>query len=136
MKIQNISLPDKLKELLERVKWHLWRGDAHTALSRLEQLMEKTKNKKDFNKLKKFTTYISNNCDKIVNYMQRQKAGLVFTSSLAESTVESLINRRCKGRQHMRWSRKGLNPILQLRALVNSQSGWESKIRMAILNIV
>ena len=34
--------------------------------------------------------------------------------------VESLINKRCKGQQHMRWSREGLHALLQLRAAVNS----------------
>ena len=75
----------------------------------------------------------SHNKDKIINYRQRQKEGKVFTSNLAESTVESLINQRCKQQQHMRWSREGLDPILQLRATISSYSDWESKIKMAIL---
>ena len=62
------------------------------------------------------------------------KNGLVFTSNLAESTVESLINRRCKGQQHMRWSREGLDPLLQIRAALNSKGEWESKWMTAILN--
>lgn len=91
------------------------------------------KNTKTIEKLKRFLKYIENNRDKIVNYRERKKNGLVFTSNLAESTVESLINQRCKGQQHMRWSREGLNPILQLRAKINSQD-WESKWRTVILN--
>jgi len=79
-------------------------------------------------------TYITNNCKRIVNYRERKKAGLVFTSNLAESTVESLINRRCKGQQHMRWSREGLEPILQLRAAINSKGDWVNKWRTAVLN--
>ncbi len=65
-------------------------------------------------------TYIENNADFIVNYQKRQDAGLIFTSQMAESTVESLINKRCKGQQHMRWSREGLHALLQVRAAVNS----------------
>ena len=49
------------------------------------------------------------------------KKGLPFTSQLGESTVENLINQRCKGQQHMRWSREGLDPILQIRAAMSSQ---------------
>ena len=85
-------------------------------------------------RIKKFSKYISKNRDKIVNYKEREKSGLVFTSQLAESTVESLINSRCKGQQHMRWSREGLSPLLQLRAAINSKDDWESKWKMAILN--
>ena len=71
-------------------------------------LKEQVKSDKELNKLAKFETYIMNNTDKIIDYRKRQQEGLVFTSNLAESTVESLINRRCKGNQHMQWSRDGL----------------------------
>ena len=43
-------------------------------------------------------------------------------SQMAESTVESLINKRCKEQQHMRWSREGLHALLQVRAAVNSNN--------------
>ena len=77
--------------------------------------------------------HIENNKNKITDYRQRKKGGLVFTSNLAESTVESLINKRCKGQQHMRWSREGLNPLLQLRAAIHSNE-WTEKWRSAVLS--
>ena len=70
-------------------------------------------------------TYIENNVNFIVNYQKRQEDGLIFTSQMAECTVESLINKRCKGQQHMRWSREGLHALLQVRAAVNSND-WSS----------
>ena len=73
------------------------------------------------------------NKDKIVDYSTRKEQGVVITSNLTESTVESLINQRCKGQQHMRWSREGLNPILQLRATIHSND-WSSKWKTAVLN--
>ena len=76
---------------------------------------------------------IKNNKDKIVNYRERKNRDLPFTSNLAESTVESLINQRCKRQQHMRWTREGLNPILKLRARIHSKD-WESQWRTAVLN--
>ena len=79
---------------------------------------------KHAHKLTLFKNYIHNNQSKIVNYADRQARGLPFTSNLAESTVESLINQRCKGQQHMRWSRDGLDPILQIRAAIASND-WE-----------
>ena len=60
------------------------------------------------------------NATKIINYRDRKKNGRPFRSHLAESTVEILINQRCKGQQHMRWSRERLDPILQTRAAIAS----------------
>ena len=99
----------------------------------LEQLIDLADSDKDIDKIKKFLRYVSNNKEKIVNYRTRQKEGLVFTSNLAESTVESLINQRCKGQQHMRWSREGLNPVLQLRAAIHSND-WQIKWKDVVLN--
>lgn len=134
MKLENISLPEKLKEKLLNIKWYLWRGDVDTALTKLEQLTTDAKDEKHIERINKFYTYIKNNKDKIVNYCEREKNGLVFTSNLAESTVESLINRRCKGKRHMRWSREGLNPLLQIRAALHSKGEWINKWQTAVLN--
>lgn len=134
MKMKNIALPEKLKSKFMRIKWHLWRGNTDSALLRIEQLKETVTAKKSLDKLTKFATYITNNVERIVDYRKRRKNGLVFTSNLAESTVESLINRRCKGQQHMRWSRDGLEPILQIRASLNSQGEWSQSWRTAVLN--
>lgn len=134
MKMENISLPTKLKEKLLNIKWYLWRGEVDTALTELKQLMEEARDEKHIERIHKFYTYITNNKDKIINYSEREKNGLVFTSNLAESTVESLINRRCKGKQHMRWSREGLNPLLQIRAALHSKGEWVNKWQTAVLN--
>ena len=80
-------------------------------------------------------TKIKNNTAKIVNYRERQNKGLIFTSNLAESTVESLINQRCKGQQHMRWSRDGLDPLLQLRAAIGSND-WDKIWKTAVMNAI
>jgi hypothetical protein len=82
-------------------------------------------------KLRELKQYIANNELKIVDYNTRKDADLVFTSNLAECTVESLINQRCKGKQHMQWSREGVQPILQIRASSASndwQLNWEKYI--------
>jgi hypothetical protein len=136
MKMKNISLPEELKNKFLRVKWHLWRGNVDHALRRLRELSLETTSEKIIDKINKFRNYVSNNRDKIVNYRERKNNKLVFTSNLAESTVESLINRRCKGQQHMRWSREGLDPLLQIRAALKSKGEWESKWKTAVLNAV
>jgi hypothetical protein len=57
--------------------------------------------------------------------------GLIFASQAAESTVESLINQRCKGKQHMRWTRLGMHPILQLRAAIAKQFSSMTEIAIS-----
>ena len=133
MKMKNISLEESLKSKFTRIKWHLWRGNTAAAIVRLNELIEATNNESCRTKISNFLTYVENNKHRIVDYRARQKAGLVFTSNLAESTVESLINQRCKGKQHMRWSREGLNPVLQLRAAVHSKE-WDDKWKTVVLN--
>ena len=132
MKMENISLPEELKSKFMRIKWHLWRGNYDRALVRLSELSLVTNNKKEKDKIDKFSVYIANNKDKIVDYRMKNN-GFVFTSNLAESTVESLINKRCKGQQHIRWSRDGLNALLQLRATIHSDE-WADKWRSAVLS--
>jgi hypothetical protein len=134
MKIQNISLPETHKDELTSVKWHLWRGNVDKAQTSLSLLIAKVEEKYQ-DRLEKLRTYIANNTDKIVDYNARKEQGKVFTSNLAESTVESLINQRCKGHQHMRWSREGLNPLLQLRAAMASND-WGSIWKTAVINAV
>jgi hypothetical protein len=43
------------------------------------------------------------------------------------------INRRCKKQQKMRWSREGLNPILQIRATITSNE-WDTLWKMAVMH--
>jgi hypothetical protein len=137
MKFKNIAVPELQKENLEKAKWHLWRGRVDRALLRLSQVIESIKDSKQLKKLNQLKFYIENNSDNIVDYRARKKEGLAFTSHLAESTVESLINQRCKGQQHMRWTRDGVHPLLQLRASIASNDwcvNWQEKILGAMTN--
>ena len=65
--------------------------------------------KKENPKLTKLKNYIVNNKDYIVDYDWRKNKNLAFTRNMAESTVESLINQRCKGHQHMRWTNPNIS---------------------------
>jgi len=137
MKFKNIAVPEPQKKTFEKVKWHLWRGRIDSALLRLSQVIEDIKDSKQLKELKQLKFYIENNSEMIVDYRARKKQGLVFTSHLAESTVESLINQRCKGQQHMRWTREGVHPLLQLRAFIASNDwcvNWQEKILGAMTN--
>ena len=137
MKFKNIAVPEHQKKDFEKAKWHLWRGKVDQAILKLTHVMDSIKNSKQLNKLNKLKFYIENNRDNIVDYGTRKQQGLVFTSHLAESTVENLINQRCKGQQHMRWTREGLHPLLQVRAFIASNDwcvSWQEKILGAMTN--
>ena len=132
MKFQNITMPEENIELFSNIKWNLWHGNCDKALERLTELMkieEVAANQSLYNKLSKLFTYITNNKTGIVNYEKRKNSNLVFTSNLAESTVNTLINERQKGRQKMLWSREGAHNVLQIRAAQRSESwndDWDS----------
>jgi hypothetical protein len=130
MRFKNIGLPQEYKDKLIRIKWHLWRGNVDNAKVRFEQLLDIIPEKyKD--KVIKLRNYIINNSANIINYRERMKSGKAFTSNMAESNVESLINQSCKGQKHMRWSREGIQPLLQIRAYVASNDWalhWEDVV--------
>lgn len=139
MKFKNVALPKTQKSKLERVKCCLWHGNAEKALDKLDTLIDNVKNVSRKMKLTKLKTYIKNNQAFIVNYDERENAKLPYTSHLAESTVERLINQRCKGYQHMRWSRSGVHKLLQVRAYIdgnNWSANWLDKIIGTVLKNV
>ncbi len=127
MKFQNTRLgQEEMNERLSGAKWYLWHGFPDKAIERLQSIRDSLKDdEKKQDKVQRLLTYIGNNTNFIISYQKRQDSGLIFTSQMAESTVESLINKRCKGQQHMRWSREGLHALLQVRAAVNSND-WST----------
>ena len=132
-KFKNISLPKYLDKKLERVKWCLWHGRSNDALGRFDGIIEKTRKAKMKERLIDLKIYLNNNKPNLVNYASRYKDGKLISSSLAESNVESLINKRCKGKQHMRWSREGVHPLLQIRA-ARASNDWFDYGRTYVLN--
>ena len=116
-------IPDTLKEDYEKAKWCLWHGDSNKALGKLKDIKSQIDTGKQ--KVGTLITYIKNNQSHLVNYQAREKAGLVFTSQLAESTVNTLINERQKNDKRMQWSRDGADAVLQIRSSVQSKD-WKS----------
>jgi hypothetical protein len=117
------AIPDELKEEFAKAKWCLWHGNFEKSLKKLSGL----KNKIDSGKKKLGTliTYLKNNQAHLVNYQEREGKGFVFTSQLAESTVNNLINERQKNDKRMQWSRDGADTILQIRSSVQSKD-WKA----------
>ena len=127
MKFKNIAVPVQYKKLFDKIKWQLWHGNPKKALLRLDEfkkLEEIAIDESLFIKLNKLSTYIGNNKDGIISYEARKNAGLLFTSNLAESNVNTIINDRQKGKQKMLWGREGAHNVLQIRTAVRSES-WK-----------
>lgn len=125
MKFKNISLPNYLSKKLVRIKWCLWHYKVEDALNRFNGIIEKTRKKTMKDRLVKLRNYLINNKNYLCHYADRHKNKKLISSSLAESTVETLINQRCKGKQHMKWTRRGAHVLLQLRAACASNDWIE-----------
>ena len=111
-------------ERLEKVKWHLWHGNGKAALERLATLITDITNESLLERLENLYQYIESNLGYLVNHQVRQAAGLHFTSTLAEVTVNCLINTRQKRNQKMQWTREGAHDVLQIRTSLFSKS-WK-----------
>lgn len=75
-------------------------------------------------KLKGLQDDLHNNQKYLVNYGEREKANKVFTSPVAQSQIDSIINARHKRNQKMQWTREGPDNLLQIRAMMVSNE-WE-----------
>ncbi len=125
MKFKNRQhvVPNELKEDYEKAKWCLWHGDSNKSLLKLKEIKSKLIEGKE--KMGSLITYIKNNQSHLAHYKEREKAGLVFTSQLAESTVNNLVNERQKHDKRMQWSRDGADSILQIRSSKQSRD-WKA----------
>lgn len=83
-------------------------------------------------------TYLTNNLDKLTNYMERKTGNLPYTSNVAEATVESQINIRFKRKQKMQWTRENAHNVLQLRTTVysNEWQKYQPSIDTELMKIV
>jgi hypothetical protein len=127
-KFQNVNnaLGEALDESLENAKWTLWHGGAEDALKKIAILRDNISDEKKRSKLQGLHDYLKNNLDYLVNYDEREKVGKVFTSQVAESHINSIINTRTKRKQKMQWTREGAHNVLQIRASMASNE-WEEK---------
>ena len=121
-------------KLLKEVKSSLWAGKIDDALGLLKALKSDTTNENK-SKINGLYLYINSNKEFITNYSSRAKNQLPYTSQVAESTVEHLINDRHKRSQKMQWSRKGAHHVLQIRASMASHQ-WVLEWQDAIFDAI
>lgn len=109
------QLEDPYSCEVESLKWKVWHGKSNEAIERLGKLYLELLNTDCADKLHDLLKYLSNNVDYLVNYRSRKDDKLPYTSSIVESTIETLINTRHKKKHKAQWSREGAHNILQIR---------------------
>lgn len=119
------ALKEEQSDLAEHAKWRIWHGDLKIGLEKLSALKQAVDNRQHRYKIEDLYRYLNENKSKIVDYSARKKSGLIFTSHIAESTVEHLINRRAKKNQKMQWTREGAHNVLQIRAS-QASNDWDN----------
>lgn len=117
------KIPEELNKKYTKAKWHCWHGHPQTAIIRLQQIKKELRHKISLDKIDELIRYIKNNSEMIINYHARRLHGLPYTSQLAESSVNSVINDRQKNKK-MQWTRGGAHHVLQIRTSLFSKS-WE-----------
>jgi hypothetical protein len=117
---------------VERLRWRIWNGKAKGArltIERIRKVMHVFKgerrrrtgtapSRKLWHALHAVDAYLSSQSAWLVNYAERHRAGLRVGTSVTEGTANFLVNRRMAKSQQMRWSRRGADLLLQVRAAV------------------
>ncbi len=137
MKFKNVvgAVSEEYHEKIDHIKWRIWHGDIVIALERLKELHATLMDEKQKNRVNDLYCYLKSNQLYIVNYNERKEQGLEFTSQMAESHVESLINKRFKKLNKMQWTREGADNVLQIRSAMVSKDWskvWENVVLTAL----
>lgn len=133
-KFQNVlnGLNATNQKSLEKIKWKIWHGRAIEAREKLEILSKEITDEKQRNKLKALQNYLQRNQEYLINYEQRQKSNQTFTSQVAESHIDTVINARHKRDGKMQWSRAGAHNVLQIRVAMMSKQ-WQARWQRTVL---
>lgn len=134
-KFQNVrsAVEEGFQDSLERVKWTLWHGKLDEALAKLAMLMKNITDTKKRSKLEGLYDYLKRNQAYLVNYEEREQENQTYTSQVAESHVESIINARHNKSGKMQWTREGAHKVLQIRGAITSNE-WEDRWQAAVLS--
>lgn len=100
------QLESQFAEELESIKWKIWHGNSIDAITRLTQLYTLLITTSFADKAHDLLKYIINNKEYLVNYETRKLQGMVFTSSVMESGIESIVNSRFKKKKKAQWNQE------------------------------
>lgn len=129
---------EPIKAKIEQIKWEIWHGKGDKATANLKDLISVIADDNILPKLNGILIYLNENKIHLCHYAEREKQGLLFTSHVAESTVEHLINERHKRKQKMQWTRESAHNVLQIRASISSNEwlqNWEAAVEKSIQKV-
>jgi hypothetical protein len=89
--VQN-ALGEAFTSSLESAKWKLWHGHPQDALTKLAVLRDTSTDEGHRSKLIGLYEYLHRNQAYLVNYDARAQANQTYTSQVAESHIEALMN--------------------------------------------
>ena len=117
---------------VERLHWRLWNGKATNARISIDPIRVVTHHFKGesgtgksiaasrilWTALHAIDSYLTGQSDWLANYAKCRRSGLRVSTAITEGTADFLVNRRMHKSQHMRWSRRGADLLLQGRCAV------------------
>jgi hypothetical protein len=127
------ALGENFSESLEKAKWSLWHGKVDESLQKLTLIRDNITDEQKRSKFKGLQDYLAKNRDYLINYNERKKANKPFTSQVAESHIDSIINARHKRKQKMQWTREGAHKVLQIRGMIASKE-WGNRWQEPVLS--
>ena len=95
-------------------------------MTTLKRLMTNVTDPKKHKKLGSLYDYLERNQAYLVNYEAREQMNKTYTSQVAESHIESIINARHKKSGKMQWTREGGHNVLLIRGLIASNE-WNNR---------
>lgn len=113
------ALGEALAQSLDSAKWKLWHGEADAALMKLTLLHDNITDAATRFKIRGLHDYLQRNRAYLIDYNLRARANQTYTSQVAGSHIDSIINARHKKTGKMQWTREGAHNVLQIRALLN-----------------
>ena len=132
------GLGEGFEQSLGSAKWTLWHGEAQAALTKLNLLQANITDDVKQSLIEGLRDYLNNNLAYLTNYEQRANSGQAYTSQVAQSHIDSLINARHKRKRKMQWTRQGAHNVLQIRALMASQEWngqWQDVVLGALIGV-
>jgi hypothetical protein len=133
-KLQNVqnAFGEAFTTSLASAKGQRWHGHPPDARTKLAVLRDNLTDEGHRSQLTGLYEYRDWTQAYLVPYDARDQANKTYTSQVAASHIEALLNARHKRTKKMPWTRAGAQHVLQISALM-AREEWESKGQDAVL---